>query len=78
MTDIIVKTQAVRLAGQRLRRRSTVERHPTQDRFDAHAQLGHAEGFWQVVIGAQTKAADAILLGTQCRHQHHGRGMALA
>ncbi|MNY16680.1 hypothetical protein D3C86_1499590 [compost metagenome] len=74
----IVETQAVHRRGRHCGCRSAVECHPPQNGFDAHPQLHHAEGLWQVIIGPQAKAADAIGLGTKGRHQQHRGGMALA
>ncbi|MNN86847.1 hypothetical protein D3C81_2043150 [compost metagenome] len=64
LKQLIIEPQAVRRGGDRCRRWPPVERHPPQDRFDAHPQLRHAERLGQIVIGAQAKAADAIRLGT--------------
>ncbi|MNS11729.1 hypothetical protein D3C72_432760 [compost metagenome] len=64
LEQIVVETQVVRRRGNRRRCRPAIKCNPAQNRFDAHAQLGHAEGFGQVVVGAQAEAADAIRLGT--------------
>ncbi len=78
IAQFIVKTQALHRAAGHRRHRSPIQRHPAQNGFDAYPQLGHAERLGQVIIGAQAKAADAIGLCPQGRHQQHRRGVALA
>lgn len=74
----IVETQAVHRRGWHRGDGTAVEGHPPQNGFDAHPQFHHAEGLWQVIVGPQAKAADAVGLGTEGRHQQHRGGMALA
>lgn len=78
IAQLVVENQALRVAAQQRRHRPPIQGHPSQDRLDAHPQLGHAEGLGQVVVGSEAKTADAISLRPQGRHQQHRRGMTLA
>ena len=45
---------------------------------DAEHELGEMEWLWEVVVGSEAEAADALRRGAGCgEHEHHGRVLAL-
>ena len=50
-------------------------RRATEDRLDAHHQLGRGEGLGEVVVGALVNAGDAVV-GRAQRGEHENRDVA--
>src|SRR5437763_10373054 len=76
MDGKLVKMPYLLIVGDMGRIRSrTISSRAAQYRFDAADNFARAERFYQVIVGAQFKACDAVILATTCgKHENGGGG----
>lgn len=73
--DVLGRVVEYGLISARCQGRRAVEGDPAQQCVYPRIQFRQAEGLGQVIVGAAGESGDAVLLGTQCRHEDHRYGL---